>query len=391
MRDIPAVDGYVANVRDITDRKHAEAERIEAEERFRQGFERSAFGLAVSTSSRRSRRSTPRSPSCSATRSTACSADGRSEFLHPAESETARTGIDGLLRGDAPHYKREHRMVRADGSVVSVFVDMTIVRDALDEPSYYFVQVRDITDRKRAEDALAHQALHDDLTRLPNRLLLVDRLSHSLAPAERTDSSVAVLFLDLDRFKLVNDGLGHVVGDQLLIEVARRLSTSIRASDTVARFGGDEFVIVREDIQNVNEAVEFAERIAAAIHEPISLSGREVYATDEHRDRHRRHARRRPSSCCATPTPRCTGPRTSAAPASSCSATSCSSASPPGSTSRPRCAEPSTATSSSCSTSRSCASPTAGWWAPRRSCGGTARVTASSCPPTSSPSPRRPG
>ena len=111
-------------------------------------------------------------------------------------------------------------MVRADGSIVSVLIDMTIVRDALDEPSYYFVQVRDITDRKRAEDALAHQALHDDLTRLPNRLLLVDRLSHSLARADRTDSSVAVLFLDLDRFKLVNDGLGHVVGDQLLIEVA---------------------------------------------------------------------------------------------------------------------------------------------------------------------------
>ena len=81
--------------------------------------------------------------------------------------------------------------------------------------------MRDITDRKRAEEALAHQALHDDLTRLPNRLLLVDRLAHSLARAERTGSHVAVLFLDLDRFKLVNDGLGHVVGDQLLVEVAR--------------------------------------------------------------------------------------------------------------------------------------------------------------------------
>ena len=111
-------------------------------------------------------------------------------------------------------------MVRADGSVVSVLVDMTLVRDVDDEPNYYFVQVRDITDRKRAEEALAHQALHDDLTHLPNRLLLVDRLSHSVARAERTGSHVAVLFLDLDRFKLVNDGLGHVVGDQLLIEVA---------------------------------------------------------------------------------------------------------------------------------------------------------------------------
>ena len=88
-----------------------------------------------------------------------------------------------------------------------------------------------------------------------------------------------MLFLDLDRFKLVNDGLGHVVGDQLLLEVARRLTGSIRASDTVARFGGDEFVIVREDIEDVTEAVEFAERIVEVLHEPIPLSGRELFAT----------------------------------------------------------------------------------------------------------------
>ena len=106
--------------------------------------------------------------------------------------QSARTGVARLLSGDVPFYKREHRMVRADGSIVSVLIDMTLVRAADGDPSYYFVQVRDITDRKRAEEALAHQALHDDLTRLPNRLLLVDRLAHSLARAERTDSHVAV-------------------------------------------------------------------------------------------------------------------------------------------------------------------------------------------------------
>jgi diguanylate cyclase (GGDEF)-like protein len=141
------------------------------------------------------------------------------------------------------------------------------------------VQVRDITDRKRAEEALAYQALHDDLTRLPNRLLLVDRLTHSLGRSERVGTQVAVLFLDLDRFKLVSDGLGHVVGDQLLVEVARRLSQSIRASDTVARFGGDELVIVREDVHDVTEALDFAERTLDTLHEPIPLSGRELYAT----------------------------------------------------------------------------------------------------------------
>jgi diguanylate cyclase (GGDEF)-like protein/PAS domain S-box-containing protein len=279
LHDVPAVGGWVANMRDITDRRNAEEERVEAEERYRQGFERSAFGLAVLDLDHTFTSVNPALAELLGHDAELLLGRRPLEFLHPTESENARTGIERLLSGDLAYYKREHRMVRHDGSVVSVLIDMTLVRDAHGEPSYYFVQVRDITDRKRAEDALAHQALHDDLTHLPNRLLLVDRLSHSLARAERTGNNVAVLFLDLDRFKLVNDGLGHVVGDQLLIEVADRLSRSIRASDTVARFGGDEFVIAREDVADVTEAFEFAERVVNVLHEPAMVSGRELYTT----------------------------------------------------------------------------------------------------------------
>ena len=143
-------------------------------------------GWPSSTSSRRSRRSTPRSPSCWATRSTGCSVAGPSSSSTPPRARRARTGIDGLLRGGEPHYQREHRMVRADGSVVSVFVDMTHRPGHARRAELLLRAGRDITDRKHAEEALAHQALHDDLTRLPNRLLLVDRLSHSLR-ARRTD------------------------------------------------------------------------------------------------------------------------------------------------------------------------------------------------------------
>jgi diguanylate cyclase (GGDEF)-like protein/PAS domain S-box-containing protein len=279
LHDVPAVGGWVANLRDITDRRRAEDERIEAEERYRQGFEHSAFGLAVLDLEQTFTSVNPALAEMLGHTSDALLGRRPLEFLHPTESDSARRSIEWLLRGDLAFYKREHRMVRRDGSIVSVLVDMTLVRDSHGDPSYYFVQLRDITDRKRVEEALAHQALHDDLTRLPNRLLLVDRLALSLARADRTGGNVAVLFLDLDRFKLVNDGLGHVVGDQLLVEVAGRLTRSIRASDTVARFGGDEFVIVREDVADVTEAVEFAERIVATLHEPISLSGRELYAT----------------------------------------------------------------------------------------------------------------
>jgi diguanylate cyclase (GGDEF)-like protein/PAS domain S-box-containing protein len=279
LHDVPAVGGWVANLRDITDRRRAEDERIEAEERYRQGFERSAFGLAVLDLEQTFTSVNPALADLLGHPPDVLLGRQPLEFLHPSERDRARSGVDRLLRGDLAFYKREHRVVRPDGSIVSVLIDMTLVRDSDGEPNYFFVQVCDITDRKRAEEALEHQALHDDLTHLPNRLLLVDRLTLSLARAERLGSHVAVLFLDLDRFKLVNDGLGHVVGDQLLVEVAGRLRRSIRASDTVARFGGDEFVIVREDIADVSEAVEFAERIVAVLHEPIALSGRELYAT----------------------------------------------------------------------------------------------------------------
>ncbi len=270
----------ISSFRDITDRRQAEALRIEAEQRFRQGFERSAFGLAILDLHHTCTSANPALSELLGYPVEALLGRRPLEFLHPMETDGAREGVERLLRRDGPpFYKREHRMVRSDGSFVWVLVDMTLVRDVDDEPAYYFVQVRDLTDRKRAEEALEHQALHDDLTRLPNRLLLVDRLSHSLARAERTGKSLAVLFLDLDRFKLVNDGLGHVVGDQLLVEVAERLQRTVRGSDTVARFGGDEFVIVREDVDDVTDAVEFAERVAAKLHEPISLSGRDLYAT----------------------------------------------------------------------------------------------------------------
>jgi diguanylate cyclase (GGDEF)-like protein/PAS domain S-box-containing protein len=280
MTDVPAVGGIVANVRDVTDRHRAEQRRREAEERYRQGFERSAFGLAVLDLEQTFSSVNPALADLLGHSPERLLGRRPLEFLHPAETDAVREGAERLLSRDAPpHYKREHRMVRIDGTLVWVLIDMTVVRDADDEPSYYFVQVRDITDRKRAEEALEHQALHDDLTGLPNRPLLVDRLTRSLARVERSDNSLAVLFLDLDRFKLVNDGLGHVVGDQLLIEVARRLMRAMRGADTVARFGGDEFVIVREDVASLKDAIEFAERIAATLHEPVLLSGREVYAT----------------------------------------------------------------------------------------------------------------
>jgi diguanylate cyclase (GGDEF)-like protein len=138
----------------------------------------------------------------------------------------------------------------------------------------------DITQRKRAEEQLAHDALHDRLTGLPNRMLLLDRLHQILAHSRRQEGyQFAVLFLDLDRFKLINDSLGHQTGDQLLITVAERLRSCLREVDTVARLGGDEFVILLESITGVRSACEVAMRVQEVLSQRIEINGHEVFTT----------------------------------------------------------------------------------------------------------------
>jgi len=137
----------------------------------------------------------------------------------------------------------------------------------------------DLTEHKRLERQLAHQAFHDSLTGLPNRALFLDRLTHALARSERQGSAVAVLFVDLDNFKVVNDSLGHSVGDALLSEVAARLGACARAGDTVARLGGDEFTLLLEDLPGRSAATEVAARIADALAVPLTLEGRTFTVT----------------------------------------------------------------------------------------------------------------
>jgi len=136
--------------------------------------------------------------------------------------------------------------------------------------------VRDITERKEAEERLKHRAFHDPLTGLPNRHLLVDRLRQALRRTRRPENRVAVLFMDLDGFKVVNDSLGHDTGDRLLVEVAERLKGCLRPEDTLARFAGDEFIVLLEEVEGADDALRVTQRITEEFRKPFVLNGREL-------------------------------------------------------------------------------------------------------------------
>jgi diguanylate cyclase (GGDEF)-like protein/PAS domain S-box-containing protein len=146
---------------------------------------------------------------------------------------------------------------------------------AVDQPTGWIATIEDITDRRRTESRLAHQATHDPLTGLPNRMLLEDRLHQALGRLRRDSEAVTVLFVDLDRFKEVNDDLGHAAGDEVLVEVARRLISVVRDVDTVARLGGDEFVVLCENLPVGDEQIVVG-RVHAALEVPQLVRGRQV-------------------------------------------------------------------------------------------------------------------
>lgn len=164
-----------------------------------------------------------------------------------------------------------------DGTPLWIEVSVAPVRNSRGQPTHYVEIVSDVSERIRYQEELAHQANHDSLTGLPNRSLLRDRLHQALASAHRSGSRVALLFMDLDAFKYVNDSLGHDAGDQLLQMVSRKLVNCVREEDTVARLGGDEFVMILEDLDQPSDAGAVANKIMATLSQPFTLSGREIY------------------------------------------------------------------------------------------------------------------
>jgi diguanylate cyclase (GGDEF)-like protein/PAS domain S-box-containing protein len=192
--------------------------------------------------------------------------DERERLIHLLELQGAVTNI-------------ELSMTRRDGSVLWVLENVSLLKGQGGEPDMIEGTIIDITDRKTAQEKIEYQAYHDPLTDLPNRLLFRDRITMALARARRAKRGVAVIFLDIDQFKLVNDTLGHTIGDGLLQSVAWRLVDCVRAEDTVARMGGDEFTILLPDLTDRAAAATVAQKVLQAIGESVMVDGHELFVT----------------------------------------------------------------------------------------------------------------
>jgi diguanylate cyclase (GGDEF)-like protein/PAS domain S-box-containing protein len=269
---------FVSQIQDVTERKKIEKRIKESEERFRSLVQNSSDIITILEAD-----GTVRYVSPAVERITGYKPDeqvGTNAFgsVHPDDCDRALDNFAEVLKKPGLHPPLEFRVPHKDGSWRYL---EHVVNNLLDDPAVRGVVINswDITERKDLVEQLSYQAFHDPLTGLPNRALFMDRLEHALTRANRRGSKVAVLFMDLDNFKVINDSLGHKVGDQLLVATAERLKACVRPEDTAARLGGDEFTILVEDVTDVGEVVQIAERIAEILQPPFALQDQEVFAT----------------------------------------------------------------------------------------------------------------
>lgn len=252
----------------------------ESEERFRSAFDYAPIGIAlVSATGRWLKVNRALSDILGYSTEEFLNADFQSMTFSKDLGESL-VKVHELHSGKIQTCQLEQRFIHKDGRPVWTLWSASPVENVDDENHNLIFQIQDIEDKKRAEEKLQYEATHDSLTGLPNRALFLSRLEQAVETAHRNPSyEVSVLFIDLDRFKVVNDSLGHLVGDQLLISIARRLKDCLRPSDLVARLGGDEFVILVEGKGDGYDVIRIAERVQDKFSTAFDLDGHEVYSS----------------------------------------------------------------------------------------------------------------
>lgn len=258
--------------------RRSEVALAEADERFRSAFEYTPIGMAMTTVDGHLLRVNRAFADVLGHRPDDLAGVRLRELTHVDDRDLRRAEIQACIAGEMNSYQIEKRYRHADGHFVRALVSVSCVRDPDGEPLYMIGQLEDITERRALEDRLTHAAVHDLLTGVPNRVLFMDRLDLALQRCQRKEHQIAVMFLDVDRFKVINDSLGHDAGDRLLQRVAQRLKQSLRSGDTLARFGGDEFTVLCEVVDE-SHAVEVAQRLLKAMEQPLDILGSDVFVS----------------------------------------------------------------------------------------------------------------
>lgn len=267
------VTGWIGTTLDVTAARDAEERRREAEEKFRSAFERAPIGMALTSLDGRFMEVNPALAELLGRPRETLAGMALSELTHPEDVARDSEAMAAMIRGDTDSFETEKRYLHADGGAVWVALQATIVR-AQGSPGHFLFQIQDVTDRRSYQERLEFMADHDPLTGLLNRRSFERELDRHVKKVRRDGDQGAVIVLDLDHFKVVNDSLGHTAGDKLIVGIAERLAGRLRESDVVARLGGDEFAILLPDA-SADEAVLVAQQLLEAIRvEAVPVMGR---------------------------------------------------------------------------------------------------------------------
>lgn len=277
VRVVPiAIDTVLVIIRNISDRKLAELALADSERRYRIVTENMTDLVCLHEPDGRYLYVTPSCQTLLGYTQAELVGQNPYDFFHPDDLDLIRDGHQIVLSGDA--IPITYRFRQKSGNYIWLETLSKPILDECGQLLHLQTTSRNVSDRVFMEQRLRHDTLHDALTNLPNRLLLLERLDLALKRAKRhSEFQFAVLFVDCDRFKIVNDSLGHTIGDQLLTTIADRFSAIIRDTDLVARIGGDEFVFLLEEIESLNGVIQFAERLIAELRSPFAIEGQQIF------------------------------------------------------------------------------------------------------------------